>query len=378
MKTFTKTLISCILCTLMLVIVASAAQVQRFYPDENGKYTVTYENGTQNEYYSLLVVKGTYTENNNPEITEDNIIYIAQETADENGNVTFADFTPKEMADGTVYIGGSNLDSALLLGYIGETGLETISVPAGSTVYFYFEDDKTVTKCPYEANIGVPVKKGFIYVNTGYSAQTIYSVDENGMPTKIDVFDNAVLGFGRAGIRTDGINGIRFRSSVSTTSKDLTVSQDKYEVKEYGFLVAAETSVTGLVDGTYTLDMSYVEKGKAIKGIAYNKSLNKDIVYDQDDENQRTIFTAIVHGVPLNRTALRSALVSRPYYIFTDGTEEFIVYGESTRRSIYDVAKAIKNENGSDYADHKEYIDKVVELAERDDVDIDVSDLISK
>ena len=53
-----------------------------------------------------------------PTITEDSIIYISQETADAEGKVSFADFKTKNDHNGTVYIGGSDLDSAVLLGYV--------------------------------------------------------------------------------------------------------------------------------------------------------------------------------------------------------------------------------------------------------------------
>lgn len=118
MKTRTLRIGLCIaLCLAALCLCAFAAEPQTATPDANGVYTVSYT-GTAGEYYALLIVSGTYTEAETPTISEDTIIYISQATADSEGVAAFTNFKPKDMVDGTIYIGGSDLDKAVLYGYL--------------------------------------------------------------------------------------------------------------------------------------------------------------------------------------------------------------------------------------------------------------------
>lgn len=107
------------LCALAFaaVLCGGAFAAETYNQDALGAYTVDYT-GKAGEYYAILVVDGIYEDGKMPTITEDSIIYISQETADAEGKVSFADFKTKNDHDGTVYIGGSGLDSAVLLGYV--------------------------------------------------------------------------------------------------------------------------------------------------------------------------------------------------------------------------------------------------------------------
>lgn len=107
------------LCALAFaaVLCGGAFAAETYNQDASGAYTVDYT-GKAGEYYAILVVDGIYEDGKMPTITEDSIIYISQETADAEGKVSFADFKTKNDHDGTVYIGGSGLDSAVLLGYV--------------------------------------------------------------------------------------------------------------------------------------------------------------------------------------------------------------------------------------------------------------------
>lgn len=107
------------LCALAFaaVLCGGAFAAENYNQDASGAYTVDYT-GKAGEYYAILVVDGIYEDGKMPAITEDSIIYISQETADAEGKVSFADFKTKNDHDGTVYIGGSGLDSAVLLGYV--------------------------------------------------------------------------------------------------------------------------------------------------------------------------------------------------------------------------------------------------------------------
>ena len=107
------------LCALAFaaVLCGGAFAAETYNQDASGAYTVDYT-GKAGGYYAILVVDGIYEDGKMPTITEDSIIYISQETADAEGKVSFADFKTKNDHDGTVYIGGSGLDSAVLLGYV--------------------------------------------------------------------------------------------------------------------------------------------------------------------------------------------------------------------------------------------------------------------
>ena len=107
------------LCALAFaaVLCGGAFAAENYNQDASGAYTVDYT-GKAGEYYAILVVDGTYEEGEMPTITEDSIIYISQETAGTDGKVSFANFKTKNDHDGTVYIGGSDLNSAVLLGYV--------------------------------------------------------------------------------------------------------------------------------------------------------------------------------------------------------------------------------------------------------------------
>ncbi len=107
------------LCALAFaaVLCGGAFAAETYNQDASGAYTVDYT-GKAGGYYAILVVDGIYEDGKMPTITEDSIIYISQETADAEGKVSFADFKTKNDHNGTVYIGGSDLDSAVLLGYV--------------------------------------------------------------------------------------------------------------------------------------------------------------------------------------------------------------------------------------------------------------------
>lgn len=128
-KNFAKIFLACLVCAVMLCVAVSA-ETTTVVPGDDGKYDVTY-NGTSGEYYAILVVEGTYAENETPTISEDSIIYISQETAGADGNATFADFLPKTATKGTIYIGGSDLDKAVLFGYL-STGIEETATVSGT------------------------------------------------------------------------------------------------------------------------------------------------------------------------------------------------------------------------------------------------------
>lgn len=118
MKKFTLAL-SVVLMMVLLAMTAMATPVS-FTADENSAFTFSYT-GTPDAYYAVVVVEGIAEEGTAPSITETSIQYIDQKTAGATGEVTFSNVRLK--TDGTastVYLGGSDLQSAVLLGWVNQ------------------------------------------------------------------------------------------------------------------------------------------------------------------------------------------------------------------------------------------------------------------
>ncbi len=131
-----------VLAVALLALSAAAAAPVDFEVAKDGSFDVTYE-GTAGAYYAIVAVKGISEVGTAPSITEDSIQFIDQKTAGADGKVTFSDILLK--VDGTeasIYLGGSDLNAAILLGYVNKsagfeiTGTITSSSAVESTVSF--------------------------------------------------------------------------------------------------------------------------------------------------------------------------------------------------------------------------------------------------
>lgn len=248
-----------------------------------------------------------------------------------------------------------------------------LSVDANSTVY---HQDGTTEYVKNASEVDVIAEDGVVVVNTGYTAQKFYVIDaKQKTATKVDALDDALLTSENAGIRATGDQGIRFKSSIFTPALAL----DDYRIVRYGHIATAESSKTGLTEGNYTLNLALVNSGKAIKGEAYNRAEGKNVVFDFDEENQRTIFTGVMTNIPVKD--YETPIVFRAYYELSDGT---VVYTPETRVSVYLIAKAIKVAGGSAYTENQEFIDSIVdpidekheqEELEKNTVWVDISEL---
>ena len=117
-----------VLAVLVLILAASmcifaGAVPAEYEPDGTGAFQISYDGATPGEYYALVIVSGIAEEGTAPQITEQSIQYIDQLTAGSDGVVTFDNVLLR--TDGTeasVYLGGSDFDSALLLGYVNKGG----------------------------------------------------------------------------------------------------------------------------------------------------------------------------------------------------------------------------------------------------------------
>ena len=145
--------ISVLMFTLVMVILlAFTAFATEYIPEQDNTFDIVYADATKGEYYAIVVVSGLIPEGA-PTITEANIQYIDQKTADEDG-VEFTDILLKN--DGracTVYLGGSDLDDGpILLGYVNInsstyilSGTVTSSTQKAATITVYEGEDVVAT-----------------------------------------------------------------------------------------------------------------------------------------------------------------------------------------------------------------------------------------
>lgn len=242
-----------------------------------------------------------------------------------------------------------------------------ITVPAGSSVVF-----QNYTQAAYEAETEVDVDittDGFVVVNTGYTAQTVYQV-ANGSIAKVGNFEDGLLGSANTDIRADSkYQGIRFHSFITDIAR---TEADDNKIVEYGYVVTAESKKNAL-SANYELNMSMVDAGKAFKGVAFDAKTN--IVFKKNDDN--TEFTGLVVGIPMTKDGLNTIIAARPYYKTQSGK---YVYGKMTRKTVAETAKAIKAEGGETYNNNKDYIDKILSTVAEDftEISIDVSELYAE
>ena len=118
-----------IVLTMLVIVLAACTCVlagavpAEYEPDGTGAFQISYDGATPGEYYALVIVSGIAEEGAAPQITEQSIQYIDQLTADSTGVVSFDNVLLRtDGAEATVYLGGSDFDSALLLGYVNKGG----------------------------------------------------------------------------------------------------------------------------------------------------------------------------------------------------------------------------------------------------------------
>lgn len=208
----------CVALLSVLMCMCAFADVAQIYPKENGAYDVEYQ-GTANEYYVVLVVSGTYSEGQTPAISEQTILYIDQVTADSNGVAAFDDFKVNNAVDGTIYIGGSVLDNAVLYGHLacelptsvvsGTVGTE-LNRPATVTLTDTLDQTKiysvqtssaafeiTVSPATYKMTVTSPghlsYTKNAFNVSNDVSVNVTLKGGDVRQDDKVDFFDLAVV-----------------------------------------------------------------------------------------------------------------------------------------------------------------------------------------
>ncbi len=160
-------------------------------------------------------------------------------------------------------------------------------------------------------------------------------------------------------------NGIRFKASIAPSKKA--------EADEIGFIVARGDVLENL-DAELTFDLTAEgvdnAEGKLfVKGVAYDKASDKDVVYDTNEDGTE-VFTGVCVGIDVtNKAQVNTVLVARPYLKMTVGEKQIAVYGAANSASLASVANDIKTaaEAGDEaaleaYNGAKEYIDGVISV----------------
>ena len=159
-------------------------------------------------------------------------------------------------------------------------------------------------------------------------------------------------------------NGTAIRASSATKPQALRykfkISNDliadayaDWEVEEYGSIAIRTYYLNGQ---ELTLDGKYYGDGKernVVKGVAYNKTEGKDIVFARDAVN--TEFTAALTGIGRNSNGITNYLAwgdkysVRNYIILKKGENTITLYGEITAvASVFDVMEAILEGSNAD------------------------------
>ena len=176
-----------------------------------------------------------------------------------------------------------------------------------------------------------------------------YAVDaENESYEKLDM-DNYMENVNDLSVRVSDPVGIRFKSTITTASKDEIVS---FEIAEYGYIIGLEST---LINKGEELNF---DASKYVYGAAYDKS-GKDIVFDSYDDLYH-VFTGVLYNIP--DTAYGERIVSKTYTKISVDGKEYTVYGEPVISSIYEIALISRGLSMS--AEHKAVIDSIIKKAQ--------------
>ncbi len=231
----------------------------------------------------------------------------------------------------------------------------SVPVEAGDRVYL---QDGTVATAAAAGDFDIPSENGYVVVNKGYTSQKVYLV-QAGTISECEDYRDGTLGTDESSLRDDAkATGLRFKSTFAAALKPL--------VKEYGFLLTVG------MPADHELTMDLVAQGKAKSGVAYNQASGTDIFYSLDGE--RIVVTLVAVGIPLTKEAVTANMTVRPYYILEN---DKIIYGETTTRQVFEVARAIKNTDATTYNAYKDYIDSIIALvpSEESEAYVDLGEL---
>lgn len=357
-----KRLLPVLLGIMLVLTVAVAAETTpvQFPIDGTGAFDVTYT-GTPGALYALVVLEGEHTEGVAPEITEDNIQFIDQKEANSSGVVTFEDILLKDVFEkSSVYLGGTDLDEAVYLGSV--AGPISIEVKVGDIIYL--QDGTRVVSEDVVCNLGST--NGYVVVNSVnangvQTSQKVYKIEDSTV-TEVENYKNGAINTSVASIKADDLTkaGIRTQAKFALALKN--------NVKETGFVATIESpafksimTAKGKDPDDYELTLDLVGLGAAVSNFAYSREAEVDrFAYLDELAGEKIVYCVVTKegGVPLTANTVFYNVAVRPYYILEDET---VIYGETTKNTIYDVAKSIKKNDPTTYAMYMDYIDTVLQ-----------------
>ena len=156
-------------------------------------------------------------------------------------------------------------------------------------------------------------------------------------------------------VRAKAPTGIRFKAEFLNSAKT--------SVEEYGFIIAREDAL-----GRDELTFDF---GKYVSGVGFNRKDGTDIIFDSSDD-RLTVFAGVLTNIPKGH--YKTKLVCRTYTRISVGGEEFVIYGEPVKASMYEIAKA--HVNDPDISDEtKKLLSEIVKYVEDNDLLLDLDEL---
>lgn len=243
-------------------------------------------------------------------------------------------------------IKGAAILTTVNIGESGITAFSTHITEKYSTIGLPWDDGKySQSNIPISNDDWTKISTRFTVPEKATELDTVYiSLDASGADavnayniyiddiSVSEVFDSVETAYNSAAaLRTasgssTGKNGMRIYNKIE---KEFI---SDYKIKEYGSVAILASQL----DGELTL-----ETEKVVKGVSYNAETQHDAILFDETETAN-IYTAYLSNIPEKRYS--EQYVIRAYAI--DGTNS-VIYGESIYVSVYDVAFAIDNGNGT-------------------------------
>ena len=155
--------------------------------------------------------------------------------------------------------------------------------------------------------------------------------------------------FGKS-VRAKDPSGIRFKADVCTFARN---ESEEYVIEEYGFII---TRSDLLADDDLNFDFDIYASGAA-----YNRAEGTDVIYDNSND-EVVVFTGVLYNIP--KKHYETEIVCKTYTKISVEGDMFVVYGEETRESIYDIACVLlKTELDSETYD---YLISIIDAVEPD------------
>ena len=133
-------------------------------------------------------------------------------------------------------------------------------------------------------------------------------------------------------------------------------------VTEYGMIISTKSIIDYSKLSDIVLDETLVSERKILKAVAFNKSENINVVFE--NTATETIFAAVLYGIPKDKFSYKEKILFRPYYITEDGEgNRNVFYGKTKAMSLYEAAKLI-SENDELVEEQRKVINDIIDVVE--------------